>query len=205
MFFQIYGFLKKVYKGYYHTHGQTSPALVLLACGTIASTIAHIAVYPLVLIRVRMQASDARALMIQTHEKNVITYLYDCYKELGVRKGLYRGLTPSLAKVVPAVSLSFLFYEKITQYIAASHETDEEKNLWVLPGLSEWELRRCESGFDWFFLAVACVVIVALFCTINVVASLCCRLALPCSLCWCREEQSCCFLIVIHNRGNEVC
>jgi solute carrier family 25 (mitochondrial phosphate transporter), member 23/24/25/41 len=115
--FAIYGRLKKLYKHHFHTEGKHPPAYVLLACGTVSSCVAHVTVYPLLVPRIRMQANDPRALEIQGFNKTMFCYLRDIYREEGLRKGLYRGLTPSLSKVVPAVSLSYFFYERISQYL----------------------------------------------------------------------------------------
>ncbi|OQV25497.1 Calcium-binding mitochondrial carrier protein SCaMC-2-A [Hypsibius exemplaris] len=115
--FAIYGRLKKLYRRHFHTTGQHPPAYILLACGTTSSCIAHVTIYPLLLPKLRMQASDPNALAIQKAEYTMIKYLRDIYRTEGVSKGLYRGLSPSLAKVVPAVSLSYFFYERISQYL----------------------------------------------------------------------------------------
>ena len=112
----IYGRLKKLYKKYFHTSGHP-PSYVLLLCGTVSSCLAHMIVYPLLLPRIRLQAKDPYAMQIQTTDKNVMGYLMDLYRKDGLRKGLYRGLTPSLIKVVPAVSLSYVFYEQINWYL----------------------------------------------------------------------------------------
>ncbi|OQV23949.1 putative Calcium-binding mitochondrial carrier protein SCaMC-2-A [Hypsibius exemplaris] len=115
--FAIYGRMKKLYKHHFHTEGTHPPAWVLLGCGTVSSCVTHVLVYPLLLPRIRMQANDPKALEIQRFHKTMFCYLRDIYREEGLRRGLYRGLSPSLAKVVPAVSLSYFFYERISQYL----------------------------------------------------------------------------------------
>ncbi|KAG8845987.1 hypothetical protein FRB96_002213 [Tulasnella sp. 330] len=82
--------------------------LALLAFGSISGTVGATSVYPLNLVRTRLQASGSPG-----HPQR--------YKDLGdvVRqtmqqegwKGFYRGLAPTLAKVVPAVSISYVVYE----------------------------------------------------------------------------------------------
>jgi Mitochondrial carrier protein len=65
-------------------------------------------VYPLNLVRTRLQASGSSG------HPQVYTGMWDVagktYAKEGVR-GFYRGLLPTLAKVVPAVSISYVVYE----------------------------------------------------------------------------------------------
>ncbi|GAV06466.1 hypothetical protein RvY_16450 [Ramazzottius varieornatus] len=123
----IYGRLKKLYKNYFRKHGHP-PAYALLLCGTVSSCLAHLIIYPLLLPRIRLQAKDPHAMQIQTTEKNLLGYLVDLYKKDGLRKGLYRGLTPSLIKVVPAVSISYVLYEKINWYLKQFQTTEKSTN-----------------------------------------------------------------------------
>ena len=114
--FALYGQLKKVYKHHFHTEGTHPPAWVLLSCGAASSTITHVVIYPLLIPRIRMQAACPNALKIQTLDETVGGYLQKLLKKEGLQ-GIYRGLTPSLAKVVPAISLSYYFYERINQQL----------------------------------------------------------------------------------------
>jgi solute carrier family 25 phosphate transporter 23/24/25/41 len=76
--------------------------------GAVSSSFGATAVYPLNLLRTRMQ-SQGTAIHPPTY-----TGWRDCLKKTikkeGVR-GLYRGLTPNLMKVVPSMSISYMTYE----------------------------------------------------------------------------------------------
>ena len=76
--------------------------------GAISSSIGATAVYPLNLIRTRLQ-SQGTAIHSPTYHG-----WRDCFtrtvKAEGWR-GLYRGLTPNLLKVVPSMSISYMTYE----------------------------------------------------------------------------------------------
>ncbi|XP_023815438.1 calcium-binding mitochondrial carrier protein SCaMC-3-like isoform X1 [Oryzias latipes] len=81
--------------------------MVLVGCGAVSSTCGQLASYPLALIRTRMQAQasvkGAPRLSMLSLLRNIIT-------QEGVA-GLYRGVSPNLLKVVPAVSVSYVVYE----------------------------------------------------------------------------------------------
>ena len=80
--------------------------LVLPLMPTISNR--HQSVYPLNLVRTRLQASGSSG------HPQVYTGMWDVanktYAKEGIR-GFYRGLLPTLAKVVPAVSISYVVYE----------------------------------------------------------------------------------------------
>ncbi|KAI8363257.1 mitochondrial carrier domain-containing protein [Mortierella sp. GBAus27b] len=81
---------------------------VLLACGTISGSVGATSVYPLSLVRTRMQAQGT------PHHPQTYTSTLDVfrktYEKEGVR-GFYKGMVPTLTKVVPAVSISYVVYE----------------------------------------------------------------------------------------------
>ncbi|PWN20581.1 mitochondrial carrier [Microstroma glucosiphilum] len=89
--------------------GKEEPGtLALLAFGSISGSIGATTVYPLNLIRTRLQAAGTPA------HPQVYTGFLDAWKRTYVREGFvgfYRGLIPTLAKVVPAVSISYVCYE----------------------------------------------------------------------------------------------
>ncbi|KAH8830503.1 mitochondrial carrier [Flagelloscypha sp. PMI_526] len=84
------------------------PVLALLAFGSVSGSLGATSVYPLNLIRTRLQASGSSG------HPQIYTGAYDVFSKTlaqdGVR-GFYRGLGPTLAKVVPAVSISYVVYE----------------------------------------------------------------------------------------------
>ncbi|CEP13234.1 hypothetical protein [Parasitella parasitica] len=110
----IYETLKLTYlqysQGEYNQDGsQKQPnVFVLWACGMISGTIGATSVYPLNVIRTRLQAQGTKGhprLYKSPWEAVQTTFI-----EGGV-KGFYKGLGPTLLKVVPAVSLSYVTYE----------------------------------------------------------------------------------------------
>ncbi|KAI1299940.1 hypothetical protein EDD11_006342 [Mortierella claussenii] len=81
---------------------------VLLACGTISGSVGATSVYPLSLVRTRLQAQGT------PHHPQTYTSTLDVfrktYEKEGIR-GFYKGMIPTLTKVVPAVSISYVVYE----------------------------------------------------------------------------------------------
>ncbi len=82
--------------------------LALLSFGSVSGSVGATTVYPLNLIRTRLQA--------RVHSSSA-TYdgFWDAARKTYVREGFsgfYRGLVPTLAKVVPAVSISYVVYEQ---------------------------------------------------------------------------------------------
>ena len=82
------------------------------AIGAVSSSIGATAVYPLNLLRTRLQ-SQGTAIHPPTYSG-----WRDCLartvKGEGA-KGLYRGLTPNLTKVIPSMSISYMTYEASKQ------------------------------------------------------------------------------------------
>lgn len=83
--------------------------LAVLSMGAISGSVGASVVYPVNLIRTRIQTQGTAA--------HPYTYnnILDCYHQSIKRegwRGLFRGLGPNLAKVAPSVSISYLVYEK---------------------------------------------------------------------------------------------
>lgn len=89
--------------------GKEDPGtLALLAFGSVSGSVGASTVYPLNLIRTRLQAAGTPA-----HPQTYAGFV-DAVKKTYAREGFvgfYRGLVPTLAKVVPAVSISYVCYE----------------------------------------------------------------------------------------------
>ncbi|XP_066293551.1 calcium-binding mitochondrial carrier protein SCaMC-2-like isoform X4 [Branchiostoma lanceolatum] len=102
----IYETLKNMYLA--KNKNQPNPGvMVLLACGTISSTCGQLASYPLALIRTRLQAQTT-----PIPGRDTMAGLFKgIIKDEGLR-GLYRGIAPNFMKVAPAVSISYVVYEK---------------------------------------------------------------------------------------------
>ncbi|KAF9104420.1 hypothetical protein BGX27_010110 [Mortierella sp. AM989] len=81
---------------------------VLLACGTISGSVGATSVYPLSLVRTRLQAQGTPQ-HPQTYTSTLDVFR-KTYQKDGIR-GFYKGMVPTLTKVVPAVSISYVVYE----------------------------------------------------------------------------------------------
>ncbi|KAI0638147.1 mitochondrial carrier [Trametes polyzona] len=94
---------------YLRSTGKDEPGvLALLAFGSVSGSVGATSVYPLNLVRTRLQASGSSG-----HPERY-TGIFDVVKKTYARdgwRGFYRGLLPTLAKVVPAVSISYVVYE----------------------------------------------------------------------------------------------
>ncbi|KAG8820935.1 hypothetical protein FRC17_009975 [Serendipita sp. 399] len=94
---------------YLRSTGLDEPGvLALLAFGSISGSVGATSVYPLNLVRTRLQASGSSG------HPQVYTGMWDVVQKTHANEGLrgfYRGLFPTLAKVVPAVSISYVVYE----------------------------------------------------------------------------------------------
>lgn len=83
--------------------------LAVLSMGAISGSFGASVVYPVNLVRTRIQTQGTPA--------HPFTYngFIDCWRQSVNRegwRGLFRGLGPNLAKVAPSVSISYLVYEK---------------------------------------------------------------------------------------------
>ncbi|VDN49937.1 unnamed protein product [Gongylonema pulchrum] len=72
--------------------------------------------YPFALIRTRLQARTVSGNLTQPDTmRGQIRYIW---KTDGI-SGYYRGLTPNLIKAVPAVAISYYFYEHVRAWLGA--------------------------------------------------------------------------------------
>ncbi|XP_078489718.1 mitochondrial adenyl nucleotide antiporter SLC25A24 [Ciona intestinalis] len=112
----IYETLKNYWIKTYGAEKEKPSVLLLLACGTTSSTCGQLASYPLALVRTKMQAQAS----LPNHDKNQKTSMVSLFRSIvqtdGVF-GLYRGLAPNFLKVAPAVSISYVVYEKMRMHL----------------------------------------------------------------------------------------
>lgn len=108
----IYETLKTFYMRKYEN--QDPGVFVLLACGTTSSTVGQLASYPLALVRTKLQAEDRAT---KKGPPNTMTSMFRKILENEGPKGLYRGIAPNFLKVAPAVSISYVVYEKVRSYL----------------------------------------------------------------------------------------
>ncbi|KAI0254397.1 mitochondrial carrier [Lactifluus subvellereus] len=96
--------------GYLRSTGKDEPGmLALLAFGSISGSVGATMVYPLNLVRTRLQASGSSG--HPERYSGIGDVIRKTYTRDGWR-GFYRGLVPTLAKVVPSVSISYMVYEQ---------------------------------------------------------------------------------------------
>lgn len=109
----MYETLKNGWLRRYPTQDEPS-TLLLLACGSAASTAGQLVSYPLALIRTRMQAPAS------LNAPTSMTGISRCiWRSQGVR-GFYSGILPNFLKAVPSVAISYIVYEKCRQQLGAT-------------------------------------------------------------------------------------
>ncbi|KAH1204890.1 Calcium-binding mitochondrial carrier protein SCaMC-3 [Glycine max] len=98
-----YETLKDMSKQYILHDGEPGP-LVQLGCGTVSGTLGATCVYPLQVVRTRMQAQRSYKGMADVFRKTL--------EHEGLR-GFYKGIFPNLLKVVPSASITYMVYESM--------------------------------------------------------------------------------------------
>ncbi|CAN4086542.1 unnamed protein product [Withania somnifera] len=93
----------------YILHDNEPGPLVQLGCGTISGALGATCVYPLQVIRTRMQAQPTDTDAAYNGMSDVIRRTL---RNEGHR-AFYKGLFPNLLKVVPAASITYLVYESM--------------------------------------------------------------------------------------------
>ncbi|XP_024971710.1 calcium-binding mitochondrial carrier protein SCaMC-1-like isoform X1 [Cynara cardunculus var. scolymus] len=101
-----YETLKEMSRSYIIQDSEPGP-LVQLGCGTVSGAVGATCVYPLQVVRTRMQAQQPGG---SSAYKGMFDVFMRTYQKEGVR-GFYKGLVPNLLKVVPAASITYLVYE----------------------------------------------------------------------------------------------
>ncbi|CDJ36487.1 LOW QUALITY PROTEIN: mitochondrial carrier domain-containing protein, putative [Eimeria mitis] len=96
------------------------PAAVLLLMGGCSSLIGQVLAYPTALVRTRMQVdgSGGKPLLYRSSAAAAAAAVRQ-----GGFRGLYRGLQANCCKALPAVSLSWIVYEKM-KYAISNFERD---------------------------------------------------------------------------------
>lgn len=79
------------------------------AIGAFSGALGASIVYPLNVVRTRLQAQGT-VLHPPTYT-GIIDVFQKTIKQEGLR-GLYKGITPNLLKVVPSVSITYMVYEQ---------------------------------------------------------------------------------------------
>ncbi|XP_063240523.1 calcium-binding mitochondrial carrier protein SCaMC-2-B isoform X2 [Bacillus rossius redtenbacheri] len=100
-----------------HSDGDRPSTLLLLSCGTASSTCGQVCSYPLVLVRTRLQAQVVTS--VGQAGCTMTGLIRDIVQREGVA-GLYRGITPNFLKAAPAVSISYVVYERCRQALGVN-------------------------------------------------------------------------------------
>lgn len=88
-----------------------------LVCGGLAGAVAQSVSYPLDVTRRRMQLACMHPSTAKFGSMGMVKTLTLIYKENGVVKGLYRGMTINYIRAIPMVATSFSTYELMKQLL----------------------------------------------------------------------------------------
>ncbi|XP_057417482.1 calcium-dependent mitochondrial ATP-magnesium/phosphate carrier protein 2 [Lotus japonicus] len=104
-----YDTLKDISKTYILYDREEPGALIQLGCGTISGALGATCVYPLQVIRTRLQAQPTNT---SSGDRGMSDVFWKTLKTEGFG-GFYKGLIPNLLKVVPAASITYMVYESM--------------------------------------------------------------------------------------------
>jgi len=97
----------------YILKGEDPGPVVQLGCGTVSGALGATCVYPLQLIRTRLQAQPMNS---PSRYKGMSDVFWRTLQKEGF-SGFYKGLFPNLLKVAPAASITYLVYEKMKKVL----------------------------------------------------------------------------------------
>ncbi|KAL6602956.1 hypothetical protein ACP70R_043317 [Stipagrostis hirtigluma subsp. patula] len=109
----VYETLKDVSKTYILKDSDPGP-LVQLGCGTVSGALGATCVYPLQVIRTRLQAQQANS---EAAYRGMSDVFWRTLQHEGI-SGFYKGILPNLLKVVPAASITYLVYEAMKKNLS---------------------------------------------------------------------------------------
>ncbi|XP_052145213.1 calcium-dependent mitochondrial ATP-magnesium/phosphate carrier protein 3-like [Oryza glaberrima] len=109
----VYETLKEMSKTYVLKDSDPGP-LVQLGCGTVSGALGATCVYPLQVIRTRLQAQRANS---EAAYRGMSDVFWKTLQHEGI-SGFYKGLVPNLLKVVPAASITYLVYETMKKSLS---------------------------------------------------------------------------------------
>ncbi|KAJ9132905.1 hypothetical protein P3X46_033725 [Hevea brasiliensis] len=101
-----YETLKDMSKKYILHDSEPGP-LVQLGCGTLSGALGATCVYPLQVVRTRMQAQRSN---MDNAYKGMSDVFRRTFQHEGIR-GFYKGIFPNMLKVVPSASITYMVYE----------------------------------------------------------------------------------------------
>ncbi|XP_074279806.1 uncharacterized protein LOC141605072 isoform X2 [Silene latifolia] len=95
-----------------------STPLVSLACGSVSGIASSTVIFPIDLVRRRMQLEGAGG-RARVYNSGILGTLGHIIQSEGFR-GLYRGILPEYYKVVPSVSIVFMTYEAMKKLLSSN-------------------------------------------------------------------------------------
>ncbi|XP_008579443.1 PREDICTED: calcium-binding mitochondrial carrier protein SCaMC-1-like [Galeopterus variegatus] len=108
----VYELLKNYWLDHYSENSINPGIMILLGCSTLSHTCGQLASFPLNLIRTRMQAEA----LVEKETTPMIQLIQDIYKKEG-KRGFFRGITPNIIKLLPAVGIGCVAYEKVKPHL----------------------------------------------------------------------------------------
>jgi hypothetical protein len=97
---------------------------VNMGCGALSGISATLIIYPIDVIRRRMQLQGLHRTKEARH--GALTEARLIISKEGV-KGMYRGLTPELCKIIPMVSITFCVYESLKEYLGVDANREQHE------------------------------------------------------------------------------
>ncbi|XP_063111326.1 mitochondrial adenyl nucleotide antiporter SLC25A24-like isoform X2 [Cavia porcellus] len=107
----VYELLKNYWLEHYAENSANPGIAILLGCSTLSHTCGQLASFPLNLIRTRMQAEA----LVEKETVSMSQLIQEIYNKEG-KRGFFRGITPNIIKVLPAVGIGCVVYEKLKPY-----------------------------------------------------------------------------------------
>ncbi|MBZ3871015.1 Calcium-binding mitochondrial carrier protein SCaMC-1 [Sciurus carolinensis] len=104
----VYEFLKNYWLEQNAGDSVNPGIIILLGCSTLSHTCGQLVSFPLYLVRTRMQAEAP----VGKETPTMIQLIQEIYKREGIR-GFYRGITPNIIKLLPAVVIGCVVYERV--------------------------------------------------------------------------------------------
>lgn len=131
--FAFYSLLTDLLKGLVNRSndelGERITVLGSLSCGGLAGMGSKAILYPLDVVKKRLQISGWSKARSGLGATPKYTSMLNCIKEILVNEGfsaLYKGFTPALIKAVSTTSLHFMVYEYVCQIIELRHRISDK-------------------------------------------------------------------------------
>ncbi|XP_021052087.1 calcium-binding mitochondrial carrier protein SCaMC-1-like isoform X2 [Mus pahari] len=103
----IFELLKSYWLEHYAGNSVNPGITIVLGCSTVSHTFGQLASFPLNLVRTRMQA-----VMLEKETVRMMQLIQEIYTKEG-KKGFFRGFTPNVLKLLPAVGIGSVAHELV--------------------------------------------------------------------------------------------